>query len=409
MYTYTKFFDPAIAEPAAAPVAVAEQPLNIAAMMAKQGVKNETDQMVAIPIEIEKKEETIPAKEVSPVATTTESSSQAEPAKPESQNPVVEPVKVQKPQIVAELAKVQSWQEVLKSQQPDTVTVLNELGFDDKVVNLAKRITENPKMAALFNHWETKGNVIEYMKAATTDFEKMPAEEVMRHQLRKEYPTAKPEAIEALYKREIINAYNLNSDEETEAAEGRLLLEAKADRYRAELMKNQQEFLLPPPPEPQPIVEDNTEQLRKERDQQLYLSRVNEDSYTKNMFTNNKIVIGEGENKFNFPVNAQDVINVMADPKKYAEALFDIKEVNGHIDLVPKVSKLNQVGAFILYGQEFLDAYAQHFKSIGGEKAIEPIVNARMPDKNTASVVTITGDSPAAQLAKGGKVNYGGR
>lgn len=409
MYSYTKFFDPSIAEPAAAPMASTQaEPFNIAALMATKGVKNETDQMVATPIEIEKKEEPTPAKEVSPVVTTTESSPNAETAKPESQTPAAEPTIVPEPQKVAEQPKVQSWQEVLKSQQPDSKAVLKEFGFDDKVVNLAQKLQDNPKILNLFTHWEEKGDVVAYMKELSTDYEKMPAEEVMRHQLRKEYPTASEAAINALYKREVTNAYNLNSEEEGEAEEGRLLLEAKADRYRAELTKNQQEYLLPPAPEPQQVEPDNSEQLRKERDQQLYLSRINDDSSTKDMFTSNKIVVGEGENKFNFPVNAQEVIDVMADPKKYAEALFDIKEVNGRIDLVPKVQKLNQVGAFILYGQKFLDAYAQHFKSIGGEKAIEPIVNAKIPDKNMATASTVTGDSAAAQMAKAGKVNYGG-
>lgn len=406
MYTYRKFFDPAIAEPAAAPIATVEQPMNIAAMMAKQGVKNETDQMVAIPIEIEKKEEPTPAKEVAPVATTTVPSPTAEPAKPESQTPVVEPAIVPEPQKVVEQPKVQSWQEVLKSQQPDAV--FKELGYDDKTVKLFNELKQfDPKVAELIQAYK-EGRHVEYLRELSTDYSKMPAEEVMRHQLRKDYPSATEAQLNVLYKSKVINAFGLNSEEEGIAEEGRLLLEAEADRHRTELTKNQEKYLLPPAPEPQPIVEDNTEQLRKERDEQVYKTRVSDHSYTKELVANKKISIGEGENKVTIPIEPQDLLDFWFEPKVFGEKLFDIQNVDGRIDMIPKVQLQMEAAAFILNRDKFLEEYAKHFKSLGGEKAIEPIVNAKMPDKNTATVVTLTGDSPAAQLAKAGKVNYGG-
>jgi len=402
-----KFFDPSVAEPAAA----VQEPVSVAQLMARQGSLNSTgEQRDLPPVEIqEKKEEPSTAQTGdSPVETTTDSSPKAETANPESQQSIAEPAKVQEPQIAAEPTKVPDWQEVLKSQQPDSNAVLKELGFDDKVVSLAKELQDNPKILNLFKHWKEKGDVVAYMKELSTDYSKMPAEEVMRHQLRKEYPTASEAAINALYKREVVNAYNLNSEDEVEAEEGRLLLEAKADRYRSELTKNQQEYLLPPPPEPQQVVQDNSEQLRREADQQLYVSRVSDHSYTKDIIDKKTISIGQGENKVTIPVEPQKLLDFWFDTKNYAENLFDVKDVNGRIDLVPKVEKQLRAAAYILYEDQLLDAYAKHFKSLGGEKAIEPIQNAKQPDGSTASQSEPKFDNPAAAMAKQGRINSGG-
>ena len=87
----------------------------------------------------------------------------------------------------------------------------------------------------------------------STDYGKMPAEEVMRHQLRKEYPKASDKAFEVVYQEEVVNKYKLNEDDFTEAEveRGKLLLEAKADKFRDELIKEQEDYLFQKAPEKQ--------------------------------------------------------------------------------------------------------------------------------------------------------------
>ena len=70
----------------------------------------------------------------------------------------------------------------------------------------------------------------------------------MRHQLRREFPKASPQQLDALYKREVIKAYSLDSVDEEELEEGRALLEAKADKFRDQFTQDQQSKLLPAPP-----------------------------------------------------------------------------------------------------------------------------------------------------------------
>ncbi len=401
-----KFHDPAVAEPA---TQVAEQPVqSIAQMMATQGTFNSSGNMAATPLSIsEKKEEPTSVSEEVPAATAT-TTSNPETANQESQSPVKEPEAVQSAQIAPEPTKVPTWQEVLKSQQSDTV--LKALGFDDKTVKLAKEIQENPKMISLYNHWKEKGDVTAYLRELTTDYTKMPAEEVMRHQLRQEYPKASDAALNAIFKNEIVKAYKLDSDEPEEVEEGRLLLEAKADKFRDSFIQNQEKFLLPPAPEAKDSLGEYIEQQNQERSQrdEVYKSQLVESPFFKNIVSSKQISIGEGAEKFNFPVDAQQIMETLTDTRKFAESLFDIKQENGKTILNPKIEKQLLVGTFMNDPYKFLSDYAKHFKSLGGQAAIEPIQNATLPNNNTASVSEAAPKNAAEAMARQGRINSGG-
>jgi hypothetical protein len=399
-----KFFDPAIAEPATQPQS---QP-SIAELLAKHGQMNNTDSPAPEPITIqETKEDPNKAPESTPAATANETQN-AEQANPETPSPEKEVTAQPTPQ-KEEAAKPQpSWQEVLKSQQPNTV--LKELGYDDTVIGLAKKLQENPKMAAFFNHWETKGDVKDFLRELTTDYKEMPAEEVMRHQLRKDYPNASNAAIDVLYKKEIIKAYGLDSDDETELQEGRLLLEAKADRYRTEMIANQEKFLIPPAPEPKIAEPDNSEQL-VQQEINAQKSYVSNSEYFRNIAASKTLSIGEGEDKFTYPVeNPAEIIDLLYDSEKWISTISDVKkQEDGKITITPKTETQFLTGMVAKYGKAFLDTYAKHYKSLGGKAAIAPIENAK--DNSVQSVSPEQKGEPktiAEAMARQGQMNSGG-
>jgi hypothetical protein len=394
-----KFYDPAIAEPAAA---VIEPAQSVAALMARHGVTNNTDQMVATPVLInpEKKEEPTPAPEVSPAATATEPSS-AEPANPEPLPQQPEPTPAPQPPIAAEPVSPPTLQEVLKQHQPGAI--LKELGYDETVVNELKEL--DPKMIAFLTHWKTNGDVTQFLREATTDYTKMPAEEVMRHQLRQEYPTATPQQLEALYKREVVKAYSLDSEEEEERNEGLLLLGAKADKYRESFLKNQQNFLLPKPPEPKATPEPDPQEQAKLQQYEAYKLQVKESTYTKNIFATKQISIGEGDEKFNFPVEPEGLTEILLDDEKWAESLFEVRpNPDGSKNYIPDVEKQMLVAAVMKYGKTFLNKYADHYKAIGAKAIIAPIENATPPANSTPAASQAPPNSPAEAMARSGRL-----
>jgi hypothetical protein len=187
---------------------------SIAELMAKSGVMNSTENPLAQAIQINKEQiEKPPATESTPVVTTNEDS-QAVTANQETPTPEVKEQVAVTPQIEERPPVQPSWQEVLKQQPEDDV--LKTLGLDASVVSLSKELKENQQMMAFFQHWKSNGDVQSYLKELSTDYTKMPAEEVMRHQLKQEYPKATPQQIEALYKREVVKAYSLDSEDEDE-------------------------------------------------------------------------------------------------------------------------------------------------------------------------------------------------
>lgn len=395
-----RFLDPAVAEPSAA-----TQPFNIASLMARHGVKNESEQSVAVPIEIkeEVKEEVTAKPEVTPVETTTEPSI-AE-AKTETPAQVQEQV-VEMPQ-KEEQPKVPTLQEVLRQHQPEAI--LKELGYNDKLVSLVNQLKEyDPKVAGLIQAYKD-GVHVEYLKELTTDYSKMPAEEVMRHQLRREYPKASEKALDVLYRKEITEKYNLDSADDAELEEGKLLLEAKAERYRDEFISKQSKFLLPKAPEPKADVPDLSEQKRQQ-EIEAYRSQFSDNAYTKNIFTSKSFSLGEGDEKFNYPVDPEVLSGVLFDDNKWAETQFDIhKNIDGTIKYTPKVEHQMLTAMVAVYGKSFLDAYSQHLKSLGGKAAIVPIDNAKPVETSMASPAQAAPKSAAEAMARGGTLNSGGR
>ena len=54
------------------------------------------------------------------------------------------------------------------------------------------------------------------------------------------------------------------------------------------------------------------------------------------------------------------------------------------------------------YGANFIKELAKHFKSVGGQKAIEPIENASKPDSGTPAKSDAPPQSPAEAMARFG-------
>jgi len=380
-----KFFDADVAQSG-----------GIASLMAKHGVNNNTDSPVATPIEITENKAETSQTDGETVATTTDLPA-AETASPETPSQPTEEV-VTQPETVAPQKPV-TLQEVLRQNQPEAI--LKELGYDDNLVGFVKDLKElDPKMVNFLNTWKSGGDIQTFLREMTTDYTKMPAEQVMRNQLKAEYPNASERQLDVLYKKEVVEKYNLNSDDESEIEEGRLLLEAKADKHRADFLKNQQNFLLPKAPEPKPEQPD-MELVRRQQDFEEYKSVVNQHELTKNILSSKQFSLGEGADKFSMPVNPQDLIDVLFDSDKWSATLVNQ-------DGSPKVEHQLLVAAVAKYGMKFMNEYAKHFKSLGSNEVIDPLENAKPAQGMTPAPTQTAPKNPAEALARMGSYNSGG-
>lgn len=397
-----KFYAAAVDEGAGGAAEVVQE-INMAAMMAKHGTKSSEGSAKPEPIEIPGAKEELKTEVIPETAKVKEEPKvEVKPEEPKTE-PKKEEAKATPEPIVQEKPKEPSLDEVLKKNQPDTI--FKALGFDDEKTAFVSELKDaDPKLVGIMQAYKN-GTLGEYVRELSTDYQKMSAEEVMRHQLRREYPKASPKALDALYESEVIEKYKLDPDSysEAEIEKGKLLLEAKADKYRDEFTANQEKFLMPNPPEPKKEpVPDNTAELEAEQRVGAYRKELQDHPYTKDIIANKKIKLGEGEEAFNYPVDAQELIDVLSDPKKWSETMWDIQ--NG----VPKTEHQLAVAAFALDSKKFLKEYAQHLKAIGAKEVIDPIENASSPDKSTPAKSEADITDPAKAMAKYGRKVSGG-
>ncbi len=407
MNLFRKFYNTeAIDTPAAAETVVTETP-SIAEIMAKQGVQN-SGNMVATPINTEETEKPN-LTETTPAATATEV--KVEEVIAETPTPTEVVVETPTPPIVEAVTPQQSWQEVAQKQPND---VLKALGFDEKTVDFVKDLKElDPKMVAFLNTWKSGGDVTGYLRELTTDYSKLSAEEMMRHHIRQSYPKADERQLEVLYRTKVVNAYNLNSDDEEALEEGKLLLEAEADQYREKYIENQANFLLPKPQEAKMEVPDTKvqEQMEAERKfNEAYKGQVDNNPLTKNIITNKVLPVGDGESKFNFPVEPGEVLDVLYNNNnKFGEAMWENKvDANGTTSMTPKVEHQLLVATVAKYGMGFINKLAEHYTSLGANKAIAPIENARPPESTNPSSAVAAPKTAAEAMAMKGRINAGG-
>lgn len=394
MQLFRKFYD----------VASPETP-SIATIMAKSGALNRPENQGAIPqVSTEKKEET-PQPTANTPAATADQPPKAATEVSESPKPAVEvktePLKKEEP------VKIPSWQEVLKQQQPDII--LKELGFDDETAAYLKgRKGIEKKMLNLLSHWENNGDVNRYLQEANADYSKMSAENVMRLQLQREYPKANEKQLEVLFKKEVLEAYKLIPDAYSaeEADEGRLLLEAKADKYRDELVKQQQDFLMPKAPEKKDEFAESIE-----KDKKLFESFKNTISgnpRVKSLLKESIFDIGEGDEIYKHPLtNVQEdlesITNLMA--TFIATGQLTEKDLEKVTDEYLEEQLLK--AEFNRNPRNFIKKIADHYKTIGGRQIIAPIENAKEPGSAAAK-----GETPpttaAGAMAKSGRIVSGG-
>ena len=410
-----KFYNAeAVETPAAAEVVtetVVETPAtpSLVEMMAKNGVMNNGN-MVVTPTNTESTEKPTET-ETTPAAIATEAKVEEVNAETPTPTPTVETTPT--PQIVEAQKPQETWQEVAQKQPND---VLKALGFNDDVANFVSDLKElDPKMVAFLNTWKSGGDVTGYLREMTTDYTKLSAEEVMRHHIRQSYPKADERQLEILYRTKVVNAYNLNSYDPDELEEGRLLLEAEAEQFREKYIESQKEFLLPKPQEVKAVIQDNSIQEKQaEADRkfnEMYKSQVDNNALTKNIIANKVLPVGEGETKFNFPVEPNEVIDVLYNNgDKWQNAMWEKTiDENGNTSLKPKVEHQLLVATVAKYGMGFIEKIKEHYTSLGANKVIAPIENAKIPENQTGSQSAPAPKTAAEAMAMKGRINSGGQ
>jgi hypothetical protein len=380
---FRKFYDSDPVEGGASAVA---EPASIAEMMAKEGKMSHNESPV-IPTVTRNEPAEAQAAEATPVETTTV-------ADKIEQNAVTD--------TPSEGSNSQSWKEVLRQQNPEEI--LRELGYDENSVSFVKELKElDPKMVKFLDTWKNNGDALQdYLKEAATDYATMPSEDVMRHQLREEYPKASEKQLEILFRKEVIEKYNLDSMDDDLVEEGKMLLDAKVERFREKLVDRQKDTLLP---EYNNSGANEIEQ-RAKQEFDAYKSTMLSSDMAKDLMSNKRLTISEGDDKFNYAVaNPDSVLNNLFDSNAWSSKLFDIKvDATGNEQFVPNVEKQLLISAILEDHKGFLREMAKHYKSLGGKATIDSLDNPKPTGNVTPSKSQGEPKTPAEFMAKFGRL-----
>lgn len=380
-FEFRKFLeDGATAMPSVSP--------NIAEIMAKSGVKNEGDASEQIPNIITEEPAATPVAAVkSEDAASAVTEAVAPPAAAEA-NAVAPPAA--STVTVPEQATVRDWKQELKNVDPGDV--LKELGYDDKMVGF-------------FNKWRTDGNIADYVRAISVDYSKMSPEQLMKHQLEQEYPEFSPEDLEELYQAKVVDNYKLNPDtySEAEVKRGKLLLTADSKKIRENLAAKQQEYILSAKP-PAPTVDNSAQQREVEMNEarERYTRSLTGNQFTKDLLVNRKLVIGTGDNAFNYEVaDPNALVEMLQHPEQYARHVFQE-------DGTPLVDKQLFIAAAAKDMQGLVNSLIAHGKSLGAKQVAESLENVKKPagELSGADNQPLT---PAQALARSGVVTSSNR
>lgn len=224
------------------------------------------------------------------------------------------------------------------------------------------------------DYYEKTGDLSAYLQAKLTDFQGMTDEELMRRELREQYPDVSDKAFDKLYRQQVVDKYKLDNEqwEEDDVELGRELLKSEASKIRTKLVEWQKGFIAPEP-KPDTRAEEMKQALQE------FEKGVRNNDITKSIIDNKRIAIKTTDGDFNYEIaDSNALVDMTIDNTKF---FGQFTNPEGQIDY----NKWYLTSAFSQNPEGFIKSIGNYFKGLGREEITKEIKNP-----STASV----GDVP---------------
>lgn len=222
-------------------------------------------------------------------------------------------------------------------------------------------------------YYETYGTLTPYLEATQVNYDEMDDVSVMKRQFDKENADLPEKTRNRLFEKSL-EKYNLDSYEEEDIEIGQALLKRDANKLRAALKDEQQQFVnsIQRTQEPEVSQEDLAQQQAEARQNiQAQLSTLVKDNMIK--------VEAEGTGiNYQLP-NAQNVVEYAVDPTKF---LSSFTKGDGNVDW----QKWTMAVAFTENPTQFINELIKHGKSLG-RKAMEAELKNAAPLTSNKDVI----------------------
>ena len=290
--------------------------------------------------------EIVPEVKSEPIEPVKEVKEEVKAEEPKKEEPKVEvkdepkqEVKTEVKEKPAEVTTV-DWKSALKTA--DKWEALKELGYDDFTIGMLK-------------YKEQTGDYTPYLQVKTVDYTKMTPEQILKTDLRKQYPDMSEKALNFKYNKEATEKYYLNREDYPEGSDeaeiGQELMKIDAEQKRKAFIEEQNKFKAP---EPQPDLDATKREADLQQQQAALGNLVMNNEATTSLQKSKSIVFGQGEESFTYPI---------ADPQSLVDTAMNTILNSGRTDLTGV--DLNLFYKQLAKGQPGWDkAYADHITAL---------------------------------------------
>ncbi len=309
-------------------------------------------------------------------------------------DPVDEKIEDKKPEIKAEEKVEEKKQEFVAAQEPDWREIVKKqnikdiysvLEIDEDALNLSKEVKGDEFVSKLISYRKANGNVTPFIEAATTDFDKVPNDQLILDNIKRQYPpTLAQEKKDKLAKSDFNQRFtykddpNLSEEENVELAELMALKkESEAEQIRATRKTEQKQFLDSVKPvdnkaEVARIAKEREDSSRQEMEQ--FSSLIEANPSFKQLTTEKTLNFGGKDNPFKIAANPVAVKEQAIQASKFFDKFWTEDDKGEPVFDVEKWAKV------VTYSEDmaaFEKSIADHYKGLGEGKVVEELENAK--------------------------------
>lgn len=320
-------------------------------------------------------------KENDPVEQVVETSVEAQ----ATENVTPEPVQPEKPVEVA--ASIKDLTKGRFEKLEDLYTEYSTLEEKLKTQEPSKYEFRDDYIKGLVERYEKGEDLTPYLRAKTLNLDSMSPEDLLRMDLKEKYPKATAKDLDRLYKKHVIDKFNLDPDQydEDEISVGRMEMDKVAEAVRNEYLEKLKPFLQPEPaakpegetqePKDDPAkLEAEMMERFKQFEETIRNNTASKSLLEKKVF---EIPTVDGE-KFNLEVEAPEELLEQA---IYSDKFY--KNFEGEEG--PDLNKFFMVSQFAKDPSKFIELLVQHGKELGKAQVLQEIENPSEPDRKAPS------------------------
>jgi hypothetical protein len=260
----------------------------------------------------------------------------------------------------------------------------DEKKVDDKKPETATYNFKDDFIKEAVEYYEKTGDLTPYLQAKLVDFNAMSDEEIMRRELREQYPDVSDKAFEKLFHQQVVDKFKLDSEayDEDDTELGKELLKTEAAKLRSKYLDWQKGFKAP-----EPKADDNAAEAQRQAEEtqaklEAFAKSVKENEVTKSVLNDKRIAIKTTDGDFNYELtNPDGLLDVTLDNTKFFTQFLTGE---GQVDY----NKWYLTSAFAQDPEGFIKSIGNHFKGLGREEVAKEIKN---PSNNSVGDIPTEG------------------